>query len=1284
MFMRKKRAKTKRIIPEALANRNSCIWLYVLVLVFDAVLHAILFILYGPAFHGFLRLFFSFLFFIYPLYYLADTLWSLRPSVCGILSGEIAVNRKYYMNSVQKEVDREDLLPVTISVPVYLESNETIFETLRESLAAVKRYRDFSKKAANVVVSDDGLAPLLGGICTEEKVKALLCLAKDEAAELTGSEKKATERLRFYRTNHIGFVVRPAKGRAGLFKKGSNLNYTLRLERATAGEDASETLTKKGAPFEDGYWEGDITTHEVILLLDKDSGVKERIIEAILPEFAADKKLAYVQCATNAENLNENYYTGATGRQINNLFHNIWPCKALQGFFVPLVGHNVFLRKSLLEKSGLWAENRVSEDYDKALCFYSMGYHGKYAQIRGLEFTEYVGRTFTEETGKQRRYAYGLFEMFFDGTVFQKKARGCDIFYMLLYFCSVINQALLLPTVLLESYFGNIHLLWAGFLFCMACFILLPLIRSFVMRRRLSDEKRFGITHTLIIAVSFVGHSFSFLAGALRYLTNKIRENRSPFPATNVDRMDYRFREGVKLLVRYFRKTPLFLLIVFLCLDRGIYLLTRKGLEPVTVFTYCYILFGAALVPVFFTPPLVLGLFRKFLAAEDVEVNTLSKKNNMTKTTMQGTARQSTENGELSPLVVEKKATDGTECDVDGFLMDYRKALLDSLEGENIPEELLSEYTFESCLKKEPENKKELYLLRRKKDSLKALLRITKDYPEEDALEEAKLLQRLDHPGIPKELFFCEKNEKRYLVREYVEGRTLYDIITQTGCLTAEDIFGIARKLVKILSYLHAQTPPVIHRDIKPQNIVVGHDGSIHLIDFGIAREHKQKRRQDTSIVLTLDYASPEQYGFEQTTPLSDIYSLGVVFLFLATGRTVLTDLEAQIVNNRLRELIERCTAFSPKMRFPSADAIGEFLLREQNSQRAKRVQRIAAFSVFGATAFLIVLSFGTGFVIEQNNAKKRGYASGYEIGYTDGYNAAPILHRKNIESTTVFGNESGIAIGTNPANMASARGAFAAFGDGEVFYIADDGIWRMSANGTNAELLVQDPFAEALSYENGWLYYSSGDRILQYNIYTKVSDILCEGFPGILYVTKGNFHVLAQDGLYLLDLQGKTKTLTAEISGCKSLNIGENHLYFINDRDFMLYRCEIDGENPVKLTNENCQSFCMYDERVFCAVDQNGTKRLLMLEEMTGEGTALLETEAVLLHAAEGGIYFLDPSDSRIYRASFDGRLRERISGNRAGDFNLAGEWIFYHNDEDNGRLWCVRPDGSNDHPVR
>lgn len=1270
----KKLKNKRRRIPESLGNRLCGIRIYVIVLVIDAAAHGVLFFLHGITLPSFFRSFLSFLFFIYPLHYVADSLWSLRPSVCGILSGQTLINRKYYMNTVRKEVEREQLLPVTVSIPVYLEGNEIIFDTMRQALSAAKSYRDFSGESANVVVSDDGIAPLLGGSCTKEKADALIYALKIKDPALTPQERKAAERIRFYRANEIAFAVRPAEGRAGHFKKASNLNYTLKLGKVAEGGSVREELTRKEGAFAGGYFEGDITANEIILLLDKDSGVKAGIIEAVLPEFAADDKLAYVQCATNAGNLKENYYTRATGHHANSLFHNTWPCKALQGFFVPLVGHNVFIRKSLLEKSGLWAENRVSEDYDKALFFYGMGYHGKYAQIHGLEFTECVSRTFTEETGKQRRYAYGLCELIFDGTVFSGKIRGCDVFYMLLYFCSLINQAMLLPSALLESYFGNIHLLWAGFLFCMLCFIIFPMVRTLVMRRCLSKEHLAGIGDTLMIAVSFVGHSYSSLSGACRYLANKVAKIKTPFPTTNVDKLGYRFYDGVKLLIHYFKKNPFFAVVAFLCLDRGIFLLTRKGLEPATTFTYGYILFCTVLVPVLLTPQLFAGLSRRtvFAKREKESIMSSKKENDMS---AGRSSIQSAEYRDLSPFVIEKESADTFDDDLRSFLVGYQKTLQTSLAEEGMPEELLSDYIFESCLRKDPESRKELYLLKRRKDGFKALLRITKNYPEEDALEEAKLLGRLDHPGVPKVLFSCEKDEKSYLVREYAEGRTLHEIVTEKGCLSAEDIYGIVGKLADILSYLHRQTPPVIHRDIKPQNIIAGTDGSIHLIDFGIAREHKQQRRQDTSIVLTLDYASPEQYGFEQTTPLSDIYSLGVVLLFLATGSTVRSDLEAQIVNNSLRELISQCIAFNPKMRIQSADEISEFLTR--SSRKAlRRKRRFTTAAGFAAAALCFsVLAYGAGYLAGRGRAEALAHERGYQAGYTDGYRTSPQLLR----NITAESDE-------NSAfdNMAVPGGAFAAEGEGLVFYISDEGIRSMAISGTNPKLVVNDTDVRALSYKNGWLYYSSWDKIMQTNIYSSESVLLGRDIGGRLLVTGEYFYILTSEGVSLLDVKTGETAPIESLSDCKTLKTDGEQLYFIGGEDGALYRCNLAGEDPAKLFDGTCKDFTLSGNGIFCMAELNGTERLIRIDADTGETEALTEISADMLISAGNCICFLDKSDSRIWRCSPDGRIRQRISANRARDSNLAGGWVLYHNEDDGGRLWCVRLDGSNDHPMQ
>lgn len=603
--MRKKRGTAKHgRISGQLGNEMCGLWPYIAALTTNALMHVGLFMLTDGSVFSLIRLLISYIFFIYPYYFVADVFWSLRPDVSAILAGEAKINRKHYANCVRTDIPKDSLLPVTVSIAVYMEENAVIFETIRQSRAAVEHYRHVSGKQAGILVSDDGLAPMLGGFLTRTKAEELLWRYDEKPEILSEKEIKAAERIRFYRDHQIGFVARPAKNRAGLFKKASNLNFTLRLGKRLAAGRSRQVLCAKGGEFEFGYAEGDVVTQDVILLLDKDSGVHEKIIEAVVPEFIADGQLAYVQCATNAANLKESYYTRAVGYNINNLFHNIWPCKALQGYFVPLVGHNVFLRRSMLEESGNWSENKVSEDYDKAISFYNIGYHGKYAHFEGLEFSEYVSRTFSEETGKQQRYSYGLLEMLMQGTIRVGKTRGCDVLYMFLYFCSLVNAVMLLPAALLECYVGNIHLLWAGFIFCNICFIVLPCFRGLLMRGRIPKERRGNLGVASILALSFLGHSYSMLSGICKYFLNKFRRDPKSFSSTNVDTLSYRFADGVNLLKAYIMKNKGLLPVAALCIERGFFIMANIHAQLPTLLTYGYILFVSVLVPVIMTPQL--------------------------------------------------------------------------------------------------------------------------------------------------------------------------------------------------------------------------------------------------------------------------------------------------------------------------------------------------------------------------------------------------------------------------------------------------------------------------------------------------------------------------------------------------------------------------------------------------------------------------------------------------------------------------------------------------------
>jgi hypothetical protein len=78
-----------------------------------------------------------------------------------------------------------------------------------------------------------------------------------------------------------------------------------------------------------------------------------------------------------------------------------------------------------------------------------------------------------------------------------------------------------------------------------------------------------------------------------------------------------------------------------------------------------------------------------------------------------------------------------------------------------------------------------------------------------------------------------------------------------------------------------------------------------------------------------------------------------------------------------------------------------------------------------------------------------------------------------------------------------------------------------------------------------------------------------------------------------------------------------------------------------------------------------------------------LAEINTAMINVDSDGIFFLDDVDKTLNIISFDGRIRKQISKNRASDFNISENWIFYHNEDDGNRVWCVRTDGANDHPV-
>ncbi len=152
-------------------------------------------------------------------------------------------------------------------------------------------------------------------------------------------------------------------------------------------------------------------------------------------------------------------------------------------------------------------------------------------------------------------------------------------------------------------------------------------------------------------------------------------------------------------------------------------------------------------------------------------------------------------------------------------------------------------------------------------------------------VREAAMLMQLRHECLPEVIERFQENGREYLVMERVEGPTLDSVLkAHPGPLPEHEVAGWGAQLCQVLTYLHELDPPIVYRDLKPANVMVGVRGPLKLVDFGIARSMNPARPGDTTAYGTPGYAPLEQY-VGKATPQSDLYALGATLYQLLTGR---------------------------------------------------------------------------------------------------------------------------------------------------------------------------------------------------------------------------------------------------------------------------------------------------------------------------------------------------------------------------------------------------------------
>ncbi len=153
---------------------------------------------------------------------------------------------------------------------------------------------------------------------------------------------------------------------------------------------------------------------------------------------------------------------------------------------------------------------------------------------------------------------------------------------------------------------------------------------------------------------------------------------------------------------------------------------------------------------------------------------------------------------------------------------------------------------------------------------------------------EALMLANLRHPNMPRVTdYFVIPAQGQYLVMDFVEGYDLQQVIDRTGQpLLEKKVFGWVDQICDALAYLHAQTPPIIHRDVKPANIRVTPGGKAMLVDFGVAKLYSPDSKTSMGArAVTAGYSPVEQYGQGTTDPRADVYALGATLYTLLTAK---------------------------------------------------------------------------------------------------------------------------------------------------------------------------------------------------------------------------------------------------------------------------------------------------------------------------------------------------------------------------------------------------------------
>ena len=283
-----------------------------------------------------------------------------------------------------------------------------------------------------------------------------------------------------------------------------------------------------------------------------------------------------------------------------------------------------------------------------------------------------------------------------------------------------------------------------------------------------------------------------------------------------------------------------------------------------------------------------------------------------------------------------------------------------------LPEDMQEHWTVYECLKESEDSS--TFLVKETATGILCVLKWGRNRQAEFLRNEMEIMKKMADrklSGIPKAYRIFEENGEVYLVREYIEGMSLAQMVLQKGGISEAEIYRISRKICQTAEQFQNPDEPMIHRDIKPENIVVTPGGEVVFIDFGTMRSYKKDGSRDTFVVGTRGTAAPEQYGYTQTDQRTDVYAIGQTMLYMVSESYEMNQLSECAVSRRMKKIIEKACSFEPDKRYGDAAQLRRAVEKCQANNRKKVYKKAGA--VFGliAAGYILAILSPDGTVIE-------------------------------------------------------------------------------------------------------------------------------------------------------------------------------------------------------------------------------------------------------------------------------------------------------------------------------